>query len=178
MGNAVVRVLERDLRIPANSPLLELNNAESEALTRLSASDLQQLLSQAFLALAVGDADAFLIALDQRADYGSPNFHWFRDRFARFVYVDRVSVARHARGRGLGRSLYESLIARARAAGHDQIVSEVNSDPPNSASDAFHTALGFSVIGAAKLTNGKSVRYYARRLGEVESPRGSNPERV
>ncbi len=117
------------------------------------------------MACRIGEADAFLVALDQGADYDSPNFLWFRDRFERFVYVDRIAVAPQARGRGLARALYEALIARARAAGHDRIVCEVNADPPNPASDAFHAALGFAVIGAATLSGGKVARYYARALG-------------
>ena len=42
---------------------------------------------------------------------------------------------------------------------------EVNSDPPNPASDVFHAAMGFSVTGEALLDNGKTVRYMARLLG-------------
>ncbi len=160
-----VRILERNSAIRAGSPLLALNNAHAEALTELSPSEWRRLLDQAFLVLFAGEGDAFLVALDEGADYGSPNFLWFRGRFARFVYVDRVVVAAHARGRGLGRALYQTLIAHAGAAGHERIVSEVNSDPPNPGSDAFHAAMGFAVIGAATLSNGKSVRYYARTLG-------------
>jgi hypothetical protein len=164
-GNFEVRIVDRGVEIRAGSPLLALNNAHAEALTRLSAGELQRLLEQAFLALSVGEADAFLIALDEGADYHSPNFVWFRDRFARFVSVDRVAVAEGAHGRGLGRALYQTLIAHARAGGHVLIVSEVNADPPNPRSDAFHAAMGFAVIGAATLSNGNSVRYYAKTLG-------------
>lgn len=42
---------------------------------------------------------------------------------------------------------------------------EVNSDPPNPASDAFHARLGFAEVGAAAIHGGaKSVRYLARPL--------------
>ena len=52
----------------------------------------------------------------------------------------------------------------ARAAGHERVVCEVNADPPNPASDAFHAALGFAEIGATLLPNGKTVRYFMRDL--------------
>jgi hypothetical protein len=165
-----VRIVERSLDVRAGSPLLTLNNTYAEALTPLSALELQRLLDQAFVALRVGEADAFLIALDQGADYDSPNFVWFRARVARFVYVDRVAVAAHARGCGFGRALYQTLIAHARATGHERIVSEVNADPPNPDSDAFHSAMGFTVVGEATLSNGKSVRYYARALDGAGGP--------
>jgi predicted GNAT superfamily acetyltransferase len=45
------------------------------------------------------------------------------------------------------------------------IVCEVNLDPPNPASDAFHAALGFAEVGTAVIDNGdKTVRYLSRRL--------------
>ncbi len=146
--------------------MLALNNANAEALSLLSPAELERLLGQAFWVGLIGEADAFLIAFDQQADYDSPNFLWFRKRYPRFVYVDRVVVAAQARGRGLARALYQALIDKARAAGHARVVSEVNLDPPNPISDAFHAALGFAVIGEAVLPGGKAVRYWERRLDD------------
>ena len=109
--------------------------------------------------------DAFIIGFDQEADYHSPNFQWFRQRYPRFVYVDRVAVAASARGRGLARALYDDFFARAAAAGHTIVACEVNSDPPNPGSDAFHAALGFSIVGEAAIYGGKrTVRYYLRSI--------------
>src|SRR5262249_49391720 len=110
-------------------------------------------------ARAVGE-EAFLIAFDQNATYDSPNFLWFRERMPAFAYVDRVAVDARSRGRGLARLLYEDLFAATCAA----VVCEVNYDPPNPASDAFHARLGFAEIGRARLANGKGVRYLERRL--------------
>jgi GNAT superfamily N-acetyltransferase len=96
------------------------------------------------------------------------NFLWFRSRLARFVYVDRVVVAVGARGRGHARRLYLDLFERARLAGHDRVVCEVNSTPPNPGSDAFHAALGFTQIGAETIHGGaKTVRYLLRELGSA-----------
>jgi len=112
-----------------------------------------------------GAADAFCIALDQDATYASPNFQWFRARFPRFVYVDRVVVARGAHGRGLGRMLYRALTEAARESGHDRICAEINAVPPNPASDRFHAAFGFTEIGRAELADsGKTVRYVSLSL--------------
>ena len=69
------------------------------------------------------------------------------------------------RKRGLANRLYEDLFRNAAAAGHDLVVCEVNSDPPNPASDAFHAALGFVEVGHAAIHGGaKTVRYLARSL--------------
>ncbi len=141
--------------------LLGLNNAHAVELSWTDAPRLRHLVGASFLAQRVGSADALLIAFDQDAAYDSPNFLWFQDRCPRFVYVDRVVTAASARGRGLARTLYEGLIERALAAGHDRIVCEVNSDPPNPASDAFHKRFGFEPVGSAPLANGKTVTYLA-----------------
>lgn len=145
--------------------VLALNNAHAAELSWLEPDDLRHLIAEAFYAQSVGGCDAFLIAFDQDADYKSPNFQWFRARYRRFVYVDRVVVSPAARGRGLARTLYRDLFERAEAAGHTIVTCEVNAEPPNPASDAFHAALGFSVVGTAAIHDGKkTVRYFARDL--------------
>lgn len=149
----------------AAGPLLALNNAHAVELSWLEPDRLARMIGQAFLARRVGAADALLIAFDQTADYDSPNFLWFRARYPRFVYVDRIVVSESARGRGLARRLYDHLFDAARAAGHERVVCEVNSDPPNPASDAFHASLGFVEVGAAAIHRGeKTVAYLERRL--------------
>ena len=144
--------------------LLDLNNAHAVELSMLEADRLAQMVGEAFAARRVGLADALLITFDQDADYDSPNFLWFRDRYERFVYVDRVVTAAAARGRGLAGALYRDLVEQARAAGHNLIVCEVNADPPNPASDAFHKGFGFEPVGEALLPNGKTVSYLALRI--------------
>jgi len=150
---------------PVDPALLALNNAHARELSWLEPAKLDHMVGQAFLALRAGDADAFLIAFDQDAGYASPNFLWFKARYPRFAYVDRIAVADHARGRGLARRLYVALFERARAAGHGIVTCEVNSDPPNPGSDAFHAAMGFTEVGAAAIYGGeRSVRYFAKAL--------------
>ena len=145
--------------------LLALNNAHARELSWLEPDRLVHLAAEAFLALRTGSGDAFLLAFDQNADYDSPNFLWFRARHARFVYVDRVVVALASRGRGHARRLYHALFKRALDTGHERVVCEVNLDPPNPASDAFHAALGFSEVGGAVINDGgKTVRYLSRAL--------------
>ena len=106
----------------------------------------------------------FLITFVRGSAYDSPNFVWFIERMDNFVYVDRIVVAAHARGQGIARRFYEGLFATAAADGYDHVVCEVNSDPPNPVSDQFHAALGFTPVGQASLSNGKSVTYLSRAL--------------
>ena len=145
--------------------VLALNNAHAAELSLLDAARLGNLVRQAFWAARVGEADAFMLTLDQSASYDSPNFAWFRSRFGRFVYVDRIAVAPAARGRGLARRLYAGLLHAAAAAGHTTVAAEVNLDPPNPASDALHATLGFQEVGQAAIHGGaKTVRYLTRAV--------------
>ncbi|WP_394891218.1 GNAT family N-acetyltransferase [Mesorhizobium sp. AaZ16] len=149
----------------SQAAILALNNAHAAELSWLELAELSRLLDEAFHARRIGEVDAFLLAFDQDARYDSPNFEWFRARYPRFVYVDRVVVAEHARGRGHARRLYADLFDHAARSGHDLVTCEVNEDPPNPASDAFHAALGFAVAGQALIHDGsKSVRYFTRSL--------------
>lgn len=145
--------------------LLTLNNDHSRELSFTDEQRFAHLLRNAFFAASVNEAEAFLIAFDQMADYDSPNFIWFRDRFLKFIYIDRVVTAPAARGRGHAVTLYDALFQAARAAGHTLAVCEVNEQPDNPASRALHARLGFVQAGSAKLPDaGKTVRYLVKTL--------------
>ena len=154
----------RQLR-SASASLLALNNAHATQLSLLTLADFNRLIRASFYTAQIGDAAAFLLAFDQNAVYESPNFQWFRERYERFVYVDRVATSPLARGQGYAKALYADLFKRAKEAGHQRIVCEVNLDPPNPASDAFHASFGFEEVGRASIHGGsKTVRYLLRQL--------------
>ena len=100
MTDTITRLTAADLVGPAGKALLALNNAHAEELSWLEPARLAHLVSEAFVARRIGVADALLLTFDQAADYDSPNFLWFRERYPAFVYVDRVVVTDGARGRG------------------------------------------------------------------------------
>jgi predicted GNAT superfamily acetyltransferase len=148
--------------------VLALNAADAEATSPLDAAALARLVGMSALALAASRGEGFVIALDEAAPYDNPNHGWFRARYRRFLYVDRVVVAAEARGRGLARALYAAVFAKARATVRPIVGCEINLQPPNPASDAFHAALGFAEIGRAALWGGsKTVRYVARAIWET-----------
>jgi ribosomal protein S18 acetylase RimI-like enzyme len=61
------------------------------------------------------------------------------------AYIHFVGVAPAARGRGLGRRLYETFFALARAAGYSRV--GAITAPVNAGSIAFHKRMGFAVTG-------------------------------
>lgn len=106
---------------------------------------------------------ALVIAFDDKAPYDSPNFRWFGDRYDTFIYVDRLAVAPSQRRAGLGKALYEMLIACAQTSGYRRLCCEVNLSPPNPDSMAFHARLGFAQIGRAE-ARGKQVAYLMKEI--------------
>ncbi len=146
--------------------MLALNARHVVATGPLDAAELARLAAAAFATLAASASDGFLIALDDGANDSGPNWRWFAERHARFVYIDRVVVDQAAQGRGVGRALYAALAQAARQAGHDRLLCEVNTDPPNPGSAAFHQALGFVQVGTQFLAaRHKTVAYLEWRLG-------------
>jgi uncharacterized protein len=155
--------------------LLALNNDHSVELSPLTLAELDLLIRESFFSATINDSDALLIAFDQSSRYQHVNFLWFLAFFekahqenshneknanANFVYVDRVVTSPAARGKGYARALYTDLFQRAKYAGHTRIACEVNLDPPNPVSDAFHASLNFHEVGRAAIhNNAKTVRY-------------------
>ena len=151
-----------DLSPQSSEALRALNNVFAKETSFLDEAGWVRLTGMARFAFAT--PDAFIVAFDQDADYDSPNFLWFRDRYERFIYIDRVVVAASAHGQGLGRALYDRLFDAARAAGFPCVMAEVNTNPANPGSLAFHDKLGFEAVGEVTFSPEKSVRYFARTL--------------
>ncbi|MEM6678175.1 MAG: GNAT family N-acetyltransferase [Pseudomonadota bacterium] len=155
-------VFEQIAGLPAarQASLRALNNLHARETSHLEPEAWHALVSGAFLALAPSDDLALLIAYAPGAGYQSENYRWFSERYDRFAYVDRIIVSEAARSRGLARALYGALAEAALEADHRTLCCEVNRDPPNPGSDAFHDRLGFREVGSQTLaSNGKTVRY-------------------
>jgi predicted GNAT superfamily acetyltransferase len=153
------------LRSPSaddDAAMLALNNEFAVETSLLDIASLRQLVASSFYIRIAGQMDGFCIALDQEAGYQNPNFEWFRRKYRRFIYIDRVVVAAHARGRGIARKIYGDLKLASQNADHSVIGCEINIDPPNPASDRFHEAFGFVEVGRAFVADrAKTVRYLA-----------------
>jgi predicted GNAT superfamily acetyltransferase len=147
---------------PTDVPALAvLNDAAVPAVNELGTAGLAAHVPGCDVALVVRDDDggplAFVLAVAPGADYASENYRWFSTFRPRSLYVDRIVVAPHAHGRGLGRLLYDAVLQRARALDLSEVTCEVNLDPPNPESLAFHARLGFEQVGE-QVTKGGAVR--------------------
>jgi len=160
------------VRLVASSDLDEIllhNNAAVPAVNHLRLDDLERFVEMAHSFLVVdapdGSVAGFLIGLGPRADYDSLNYAWFSARYESFIYVDRVVVAEHGRGLGVGTRLYDEFAHRGLLGNDEVMLAEVNIRPRNDVSLGFHDAHGFISVGEQDTEGGaKRVTMLEKRL--------------
>lgn len=157
---------------PSDYPaILDLNDGAVPHVNSIPLARLTHLHGQSlYLGVARGDDErvaGFLLALIETADYDSENFTWFKARYPRFAYVDRVVVSPDFHRRGVGAALYADL-AQHLPDGCPYLTCEVNLRPPNAPSLAFHRKLGFEPVGEQETGGGsKRVCLLARSLARA-----------
>jgi predicted GNAT superfamily acetyltransferase len=148
--------------------MLALNSEWEHVTSPLTREELVRLFGLAAECLVAADGEsvaAFLLAFGPGVDYRSPNYLWFDRSADDFFYVDRVVVSSAAQRMGLGDALYDEAFGRARDRGASRVVCEVDIDPPNPASDAFHRKRGFVEVGTQPVADGaKTVSLRECRL--------------
>lgn len=150
---------------PVHHAAILRNNAQFvHWLSPLDGADLTDLLGHADYAWQLQAGEAALIAYEGHGAYRHKNVDWLSARLDNFFYIDRIVIGAPAQGQGVGRALYADVETTARECGHTHIACEVNTQPDNPGSHAFHRALGFNPIGDVDYPNGVSVRYYMRKL--------------
>ncbi|MCW2850133.1 MAG: family N-acetyltransferase [Marmoricola sp.] len=146
-----------------HADVLALNERNVELLAPLDEDRLDYLLGIADTA-AVIDVDGafagFVITFASGSSYDGENFGWFTARFADFSYLDRVVIHEDFRRRGLGSEVYDELESTS---GRPLFALEVNLDPPNDASLAFHHARGFVEVGQ-RVSGGHLVSLFLKTL--------------
>ncbi|WP_168200435.1 GNAT family N-acetyltransferase [Protaetiibacter larvae] len=156
MPAVVIRPLERS-EIPA---LVAINDAAYPAVPITPIAEFAELVDHSELALVAergGEPIGFLLAMAPGRDYASENYRYFSDRSEDFLYIDRIVLAEGARGTGVGRALYAHVFEAARARGASEVTCEVNVQPPNPGSLAFHATLGFRELGRQSTKGGAFV---------------------
>lgn len=129
--------------------VLRLNAANVAVLSPMTAARLEWIRGMAQTASVVeveGQVAGFVLTVPPQTDYDSEFYRWFEQRYgARFCYLDRVVVDGRFRRRGVGGFCYDEVETRAREFG--RLTLEVNVEPPNRESLAFHAKRGFSEVG-------------------------------
>jgi predicted GNAT superfamily acetyltransferase len=140
--------------------ILALNAESVHFLSPLDAARLRHLHVQAAYHRVIetdgSSVNAFLLAFREGADYDSPNYRWFAQRYAQFLYIDRVVVSGMVQGKGFGIQLYNDIAAFAARAGINCLTCEYDLDPPNPASARFHERFGFREVGRQQVGAAKA----------------------
>ena len=134
--------------------VLALNERHVELTSPLSRERLVQLVGWADRACVVdvdGSFAGFVLTFAGGSAYDGENFGWFeqwgRDRHPDhpdLAYLDRVVVHEDFRRRGLASRVYDELESTC---GRPVMTLEVNLDPPNEPSLAFHRGRGYAEVG-------------------------------
>lgn len=152
---------------PRDVPAIRmLNNAATPAVPLATVAELTALLeasSFGFAAVVDDELVGFVIGFAPGSDYASPNYRYFEERGTDHLYVDRIVVAEAARGMRIGHALYEHVAGLAVGQGRVEVTCEVNLDPPNPESLAFHSRMGFHEVGQQE-TGYATVALLARPL--------------
>ena len=152
----------RPVTVADHAQVLDLNERHVELLAPLDEARLVQLQVWARTAAVIdvdGSFAGFVLTFAAESAYDGENFAWFRDRFADregFGYLDRIVIADDFRRRGLASLVYDELETPL-------FTLEVNLDPPNEASLAFHRARGYVEVGQ-RTSGGHLVSLLARGL--------------
>lgn len=134
--------------------VLAWNAADVELLAPMDSDRLTQLLGLADTAAIIEQngidrdgADAgFVLTFADGTGYDSVNYRWFAARHPHFVYLDRIVIDPAHRRTGLAGRVYDELEAAA-ATRAEVFCLEVNLDPPNEPSLAFHASRGYRIVG-------------------------------
>ena len=146
-----------------------INQAEVPAVGDETAKALDRIAAESIITI-VADVDGaiggFCFVLGPGADYASLNYAWFSEQYDDFVYLDRVAISPAFQRRGIGRAMYtevERLAAEHHPTATDFVL-EVNLEPRNETSLAFHAQLDFVEVGQLEGDDGKVVSMMAKSL--------------
>ncbi len=127
---------------------LALNEANVELLAPLDEERLLVLRGLAHRAGVIevdGAFGGFVLTFAPGSSYDSENYRWFGERYDDFYYLDRIVLEPSVRRRGVGSQVYDEI--ERVAAPFGRMALEVNLEPPNPGSLAFHAARGYTEVG-------------------------------
>ncbi|MEM9514791.1 MAG: GNAT family N-acetyltransferase [Actinomycetota bacterium] len=139
----------------------DINQANTPEVGDVPIERLSWLIDQSAIALVATDDHeiaGFCIVLAPGSSYESVNYRWFAAHHPHAMYLDRVAVDERFWRRGIGSALYGEVEAQvASRPGSHELALEINVEPPNPRSMAFHAARGFAEVGRQDTNYGATV---------------------
>ncbi|MDQ4076596.1 MAG: GNAT family N-acetyltransferase [Chloroflexota bacterium] len=150
----------RGARVDDFPSIIKINESGRPGVAPLDAAELATLLKESpcfYVAEAGAQVAGYLIAYTPRSTYDGEEFAWFQRRYTDFLYIDQVAVAEMMRRRHVASRLYQWAKDIALQKGLSSLVCELNIEPPNPVSRAFHANQGFVRVGVLDVQDGRRV---------------------
>jgi uncharacterized protein len=166
----------RALRAGDLGALLDINAAGAPGVTLLTPEEIGALASgsvRCWVAAIDGSVRGYLIAYHTDDTYDGEEFLWFQRHYPSSLYIDQVAVAPTKQHAGVGALLYHIATDYASRRGCGALVCEVNREPPNPGSLAFHRRLGFIEVGNMRTQDGRTVVLLRLPLAESRTGMGT-----
>ncbi len=146
--------------------VLEMNNDAVPAVNALNIDELFDIIgmSKSWVVEVEDAIEGVLIVIGPGEPYESANYSWLDNQFTNFCYVDRIIIDSNKKRKGYGRLLYLALEEHAVSVGADMLLCEVNVEPENPQSLAFHASLGWVPFQDREHGPGKVVRYFQKSV--------------
>lgn len=149
------------------SSILRINRESVPNVSELDADEFSLLLDLCEYSKVVevdGEIAGYIFALGKGMDYDGEEYNWFRSQSSEdFLYIDQIAIDREWQGRGCGKILYADLENYAVRSRRPTLVCEVNCEPLNQVSMAFHERLGFKELSRME-TRGVLVSLLEKRV--------------
>jgi predicted GNAT superfamily acetyltransferase len=142
-------IVIRDVREHELDSVLAMNNAAGTGILPMDAVKVRFFWENADY-FRVAEVDGliagFLIGVGHDAAHDSSNFLWFRERYEKFLYIDRIVIASARRSAGVGRVFYADVQSFAELR-YPQLAAEVFIENDNHPALLFHGSFGFREVG-------------------------------
>lgn len=145
-----------------SSEVLRINAVSQPGVAPLAEEELARLLTlpnEHLVATTCAEATrGYALAFHRDAPYDGEEFRTLRSVIPEpFIYIDQVAVAPSHQGLGLGRALYAGLERTGFQRRIRFLCCEVNTNPANPHSLAFHKHLGFEFLAPLSTLDGREV---------------------
>ena len=136
--------------------ILNLNELNKPALGPINnLSFLKTLYNQSVFFLCSFESKtltSFAVVMDENSNYQSPNYLYFKNKFAQFMYIDRIAVSKDYQRLGIGTIIYSEIYSLS-IQKNIPLCCEVNTKPYNKQSLDFHSKNNFQIIEEVPLGN-------------------------
>ena len=159
----------RPVASPDCEEILRINAESQPGVAHLYRTELERLVRLKNEHLVIerpnGGVVGYVLAFPSDAPYDGEEFILLtKTSLGPFIYIDQVAVGAAERRTGAASRLYQATEAAALRRGIRELSCEVNLNPPNPGSLAFHRSKGFNQTSVMETQDGRTVALMCKWL--------------